>query len=256
MVPIKHMRIPTAGVSQRQFKASWGNQLAKELDLDRLGIPVVNHRDGVFWVIDGQHRVYALRENGFGEYEIECEVYKNLSDEEMAAIFDGRNSRRTVHALDHFLVRCTAGSVRENGIRRVVESNGLYVAKARDKAENAVSCVSAMGRVYDTAGPVVLGRVLRAIKNAYGYSTSFDAAVVQGLGLLFHRYEGRVDEKEMTERMGDVRNGVRGIIQRAEALRTRTGGQKPQCVAAVLVDLYNKDRHAKHRIPSWWKEQE
>ena len=40
------------------------------------------------------------------------------------------------------------------------------------------------------------------------------------------------------------------------AIRVRTGNQKKQCVAAAVVDIYNKGigpRGAK-RLPSWWTE--
>ena len=42
------------------------------------------------------------------------------------------------------------------------------------------------------------------------------------------------------------------------AIRVRTGNQKKQCVAAAVVDIYNKGLgpRAKDRLPSWWQEAE
>jgi hypothetical protein len=246
------MRVPTAGITQRRFNPEFGNRIAKNLDLEKIGIPVVNHRDGVFWVIDGQHRIYGLRNSGFAEYQIECEVYENLTDEEMARIFDGRNTRKTVNSLDQFLVRCTAGETRESAIRRTVEAQGLVVSASND-AENRVGCVSALGKVYDLSGEVVLGQVLRTIKHAFGGdSHAFDAQIVQGLGLVYNRYNGRTDEKSLADVLGKVPNGARGVLRKAEATRDRTGSQKAQCVAAVVVETYNKTARQQRRLPSWW----
>src|SRR5215471_18814394 len=83
-VPLGLMRTPPALITQREFKKAHGDRLAAELDLDKLGYPVMNLRDGIYWVLDGQHRVYALRENGFDDKDtLDCEVYEGLTDAQM-----------------------------------------------------------------------------------------------------------------------------------------------------------------------------
>src|ERR1051325_3976125 len=87
-VPLGMMRIPPALVCQREFRKAHGDRIAKELDLNKLGYPIINHRDGIYWVVDGQHRIYALKENDFSDKDVlDCEVYEDLSDAEMAEIF-------------------------------------------------------------------------------------------------------------------------------------------------------------------------
>lgn len=249
-VPINKMRIPPALVTQRPFRKAHGDDLATNLDLNKLGFPIVNHRDHNFWVLDGQHRIYALRENGFGDDVLDCEVYENLTDAEAADIFLGRDDRKAVDPFSKFHIGCTAGRKRECDIRRTVETQGLKVSKQR--GEDCVGAVSALGRVYDRDGAVVLGQALRTIKNAYaGDAEAFDQHVIDGVALIFNRYNGQTNEKELAARLGDSRGGVRGLLQKAESLRARTGNQKAQCLAAVVVDIYNKGGGKK--LPSWWK---
>ena len=50
-----------AGVAQRRFSQAHGHAFAAEFDFGKLGYPVVNRVDGTNWLIDGQHRMYALR---------------------------------------------------------------------------------------------------------------------------------------------------------------------------------------------------
>ena len=254
-VPIAQMRVPPALVTQRQFRKAHGDEIAADLDLNKLGFPIINHRNGVYWVLDGQHRIYALKSNGFEKDVLDCEVYEDLSDSEMADIFLGRDDRRAVSPFDKFHIACTANHERETAIRRTVESQGLKVSQRRE--EGCVGAVSALGRVYDRAGDVVLGQVLRTIKNAYtGDPAAFDSQVIEGLGLVFNRYNGRTNDKELAARLGSTPQGVRGLLRRAESQRERTGNQKAQCVAAAAVDIYNKGfgpRDA-HRLPAWWKE--
>jgi len=250
------MRTPPALVTQRQFRKAHGDRIAAELDLDKLGIPVLNHRDNIFWIVDGQHRIYALKQFGFAATdEFDCEVFEGLSDEEAAKMFLGRDARRAICSFDKFHIACTAGQTRELAIRRAVESNGLAIS--RDKHDNRIGAVTALGRVYDRAGDVVLGQVVRTLKNAYGGDAhAFEGTVIEGLGHVFNRYNGRTNEKELATRLGAVPQGVQGVLRRAEGQRQNTGNAKAQCTAAAIVDIYNKGckPRSPERLPSWWKE--
>lgn len=254
-VPIAQMRVPTALVTQREFSKSQGDRIAADLDLNKLGYPIINHRDGIYWICDGQHRIYALKENGFGKDVLDCEVYEGLTDPEMAEIFLGRDARRAICPFDKFHVACTAGRPRENDIRRVVESNGLKISRA--KGEQCIGAVASLGKIYDRSGDVVVGKVVRTIKNAYaGDPGAFDGSVIEGLGLVFNRYNGRAQEKDLVTRLSQHTHGVGGLMRRAESQRERTGNQKAQCIAAAIVDIYNKglSPRASDRLPPWWKE--
>lgn len=254
-VPIAQMRIPPALVTQREFRKAHGDRLAKELDLNKLGFPIINHRDGVYWVCDGQHRIYALKENGFEKDVLDCEVYENLSDPEMAEIFIGRDDRKAISPFDRFHVACTAGRRRESDIRRVVESQGLKISQT--EGDGCIGAVSTLGKVYDRSSDVILGQVLRTVKTAYsGDTKAFDSSIIIGLGLVFNRYNGRANERELSDTLAAMPQGARGLLRRAESQRERTGNQKAQCVAATVVEAYNKKlgpRSGK-RLPSWWKE--
>lgn len=256
-VPLGQMRIPPALVTQREFRKAHGDRIASELDLNKLGYPIINHRESIYWVLDGQHRIYALKQFGFGDKDVvDCEVYEDLTDAEMADIFLGRNASKPVPLYDKFHVACTAGRRRERDIRRAVESNSQKIA--RDKTDG-ISAVGALGSVYDRSGDVVLGQVIRTINLGFGGDPmAFDAAVIEGLGLVYNRYNGRTNEKDLGSRLAELRQGARELLRKAQAIRERTGNQKKQCVAAVVVDIYNRGLgpRAKDRLPSWWKEAE
>ena len=252
-VALGQMRVPQALVTQREFRRAHGDRLAAELDLDKIGFPILNHRDGIYWVLDGQHRLYALKKWFTDTDKIDCEVYEDLSDAEMAEMFLGRDNRRRIGSFDKFHVACTAGRKRENDIRRMVESNGLRVG--RTKEEKTIGAVAALGAVYDRSGEVVLGQTLRALRDGFGGdSAAFSPEMIQGLGLLFNRYNGRTNEKVLVARLAQNPHGVRGIVQRAQALRQRTGTQLVQCVAAAVVEMYNRGAaRTRDRLTDWWK---
>lgn len=259
-VPIAQMRVPPALVVQRPFVKAHGDDLASNLDLNKLGFPIINHRDGIYWICDGQHRIYALKENGFTKDVLDCEVYQDLTDAEMADIFLGRDKRRAITPFAKFHVACTANYPRETGIRRAVETQGLKISQSDE--ENCITAVSTLGEVYDMSGgghqgEVVLGQVLRTIRDGFaGDHSAFAASVIKGLGLVYNRYNGRTNEKELSARLAQSQHGVRGLLRRAESQRERTGNQKAQCVAAVVVETYNKTATGKNKLPSWWKSED
>jgi len=253
-VSIAQMKVPTALVTQREFRKAHGDNIAADLDLNKIGYPIMNHRDGIFWVLDGQHRIYALKQNGFEHDNVDCEVYEDLTDAEMADIFLGRDRRKQIATYDKFHVSCTAGYKRELDILRAIESNGQRVSRERGEG---ITAVGALGGVYDRSGDVVVGQVIRTINLGFsGDSDAFDRAIIEGLGLVFNRYNGRTNEKVLGQRLGQLRHGARELLRKAESIRERTGNQKKHCVAAAVVDIYNKGEgaHGKGRLPAWWKE--
>ena len=255
-VPLNSMRIPTALVTQRTFRKAHGDYITANFNFDKLGLLTVNHRDGIYWVLDGQHRVYALRQHGFTDDKDtwDCEVYENLTDAEAARIFLGRDDRKAIPQFDKFHISCTAENVRENAIRRAVESNGQKISRNHNEG---ISAVSALGKVYDASGEVVLGQVVRTLTGGFGDDPlGFDRSVIEGTGMVYNRFNGRTNEKAMVTRLSAIKQGARGLLLKAEALRARTGNQKKACVASVIVDIYNKAEgsHAKTRLTPWWKE--
>lgn len=248
------MRTPPALITQRKFSKAQAEEYAANLDLDKLGIPIVNFREGVYWILDGQHRIWALKANGFENDRIECEVYEGLTDAEMADIFLGRDDRRAINPFEKFHVACTAERSRETDIRRTVESQGLKISQSRQ--DGCIAAVGSLVRVYDKSGSVVLGQVLRTVRDAFGRdAAAFDAQMIQGLGLLFNRYNGKTNEGELVKRLSATQFGARGVLRRAEVHRERTGNLKSQCVAATLVEIYNRGLGPRDpkRLQVWWK---
>jgi hypothetical protein len=244
-------------VSQRPFIPAHGDALAKALDLNMIGLPVINHRDGKHFICDGQHRVYALRQNGFNGSDdlIDCEVYENLSDEEMAQLFLGRDRRKAIAPFVKFLIGCTAGYPRENAIRRVVEANGAKIS--RQRADNCISAVASLIKIFDSSPDrdVAVGWVVRVLRKAFqGDPAALDGAMLEAVGLIRNRYNGKAVESVLIETL-NRQAGVRAVLRKAEALREKSGNLKIQCIAAVIVDAYNKARSVRERLAPWWKQQ-
>ena len=255
-IRIDTLCVPPAGKAQRPFREAKGDRIAAEFDINSFGFPVVCRVDGTNWIVDGQHRLYAIQKCGYAKASdsLDCEVYDGLSMTEMAKMFLGRNRSTPVTPFERFGVAVTAGYPTETAITEIVESTGLKIGYP--KTEGNVFSVGALRRVYERYGADTLERVLRVLRDAYhGSPVGLGRALIEGVGLVVGTY-ARLNDKLLIEALGNEPHGVHALKRRAEEYRERVGRQVPECVAAAVVDIYNRHAGKKRRIVKWWKIQQ
>lgn len=249
-IPLGKTKISTMG--QRDFNPAWADFLAQNMDIEDLGNPELNERDEAFYVMDGQHRIAALKiwlGEGWEGQKIQCWVTVGLTEKQEAETFLRLNNTLHMNSFQKFKVAIRAGRLVELEIQRVVLSTGLCISKS--KVMGAVKCVSALVNLYKKSGPVNLGKTLRIIRDAYG-DPGLGSHTIQGIGLLCHRYDGVLEEPRTISALGNAHGGVNGLLGMAEQIRQKTGNQKAHCVAAAAVEIINRKRGKK--LPSWWKD--
>ena len=237
--------------SQRELKPYRIETIVKDFDLDLIGLPVLSFRENVYYIIDGQHRIAALKEwlgEGWEPQQIECRVHVNLTEAQEADMFLDLNNVLTVKAFDKFKVAVTAGRPTETAIKRIVEEQGLMICAK--KAPNTIGAVGALTKVFIRSGEMVLARTLRIIRDAYP-EAPFEAMVIDGIGHLCERYNGVLDEVAAIERLGAIRGGITTLLAKAETLHKGTQQRRAHCIAAAAVDIINAKRGGK-KLPSWW----
>lgn len=250
-VPIEKMRV-REGVSQREFRPAWASEIARELSIEKLGTPILNHSGEWYWIVDGQHRVAAVRlwlADAKGQ-KLDCVVYDGLTEQQEAELFLGLNRVRSVRAFDKFAIGLTASRPDETEIARIVRGAGLTVSESG--AEASVSCVVTLARVYRRSGGDGLKQTLQIAHESFG-DEGLDSDIVDGLGLLSSRYNGKLEPKRAIAALSSVRGGVNALRSRATRLRQQTGVQRAQCIAAAAVEIYNRGSKGGKKLPSWWK---
>lgn len=249
-VPINEMRVSTTG--QRYLNRNRVDYLVANLVLENLGYPIVSFRDGYYYIIDGQHRIEALKAHGFEDSSLECFVYDGLTEEAEAEQFLSRNDVLSVSSFDKFRIGVTAGREAESQIAAIVEELGLKIT--RDNVPGAVRATGTLKRLYIRAGADVLRRTLLINREVYSASGALASMMVDAIGLVVGRY-GNLDDAHLINKLLRFTSGAPGLIGKAEVLRQKTGQPKAHCLAAELVGLYNSgSRHpAGGRLTPWWK---
>jgi len=246
-VPINEMKVNP--LAQRELNQARVDRLAVDFDLEQMGTPTVSIRDGSYYVIDGQHRIEALRQIGFGDEQLQCWTYEGLTEVDEAEKFLKLNDYLAVLGIPKYHAAITAGRPMECDIDRTVRAAGLVVSK--DQLPGAIHAVGTLRRVYTRSDAATLARTLRLIRDAYG-DPGLEAAVIDGIGLLCQRYNGQLDEDTALEKLSKAYGGVNGLLGKAEKIRRETGNYKNHCVAAAAVDIINSGKGGK-RLASWWK---
>lgn len=239
--------------AQRQLIQGWVATLTAEFDPEMIGYPTLNLRSGHYYTVDGQHRVEAVKAwigDGWESQNIDCRVYVGLTEREEAEMFLELNNFKNVTQFDKFKVGVTGKRADEIGVKTVVESCGLKIA--REKNDGNVACVATLLKVYRRADANTLQRALKIAHGSFGYQ-GMTNHVINGLAMVCERYNGELRDKEAVDRLASMRGGVGALISRANVLRNQTAQSVPVCVAAASVEQINKGRGGT-KLPSWWAE--
>src|SRR5262249_30280247 len=211
-VPIAETAVTDEG--QRSQNKNWVAYLVANMELEQLGYPIVNHRDDHFYVIDGQHRIEALKQLGFEDTKIECFVYAGLSKQDEARRFLTWNKKLTVSAFDTFRIGVNAGLKSETAIAEIVDNEGLRIV--RENVPGAIRATGTLKRIYQRAGGDVLRRSLVIIRDSFG-DTGYTSLVLDGVALVVARY-GNLDDATVIRKLSRVGGGALNLVGRAEVL--------------------------------------
>jgi hypothetical protein len=243
-VEVQSLRIhPTA---QRQIVPSQLKKLVAKMDLDKIGVlqAIECSIDGVhgIWVIDGQHRVRALLDLGFGEWTVDVCIHTDVQSPARASeVFLGLNDRASVQPFDKFTNRVRALDPIAVGALARVEDHGLTVD--RSVADGHVCCVSSLMSLYGLDGGASLSLALGTIIAAWGRTAAaLEGKLLFGIGLLYNTYNGSIDTPGLVKKLAKYPGGASAVIGDAKSIARHRKMTLPRCIAGVILESYNSGR--------------
>jgi hypothetical protein len=234
---------------QRALDMRRVENIAENLNMDALGTITVSHRkNGSYHVIDGQHRVAAVRlAGGVLPAAVLCRVFDHLSLAEEAALFRLLNNTAKPQAVDLFRIRVVEGEPVATAIAAIIEGHGLSVST--NATGGHICAVAAMERIY-RRDPDALDRALATCVRAWGLEPpANDGRLVEGLGLLYARYGSAVEVADLVPRLAKFGGGPGALLGKAAGLRDLIGCTAPNAVAEVIVESYNRGKKTRALQP-------
>jgi hypothetical protein len=223
-----------------EIARDWNPKLALEL--------IVSERpDGTFYLLDGQHRVEAMRRRGIGSWR--CLIYVGLTPDQEADLFvELQQKRRSLSAIDLYRAGLKGNDEIAKAIDEIVRRHGFHVARGGGST-GAITSVDAMRGVITRYGPRILDVTLKTIRLLWPTEPiAYGSAGIQGIGLFFAAMERApgFEYESFVQRLQSVAFGE--IVREAKGRRltgatvVETGNSLALFVATVLFDRYNRRR--------------
>ena len=237
--------------AQRDLTPSKVDKLIREMDVKKIGVVSLSHRDGAYFAVDGHHRVTALREAGHEKCSLECNVYEGLTSEQEGALFLSLNDSLPVAAMPKYKVAIHAGDPEACDIDKIAKRNGVLIDTTR--MDNVIVCrsIGSIKKVYRRQGADGLDRMFKIVLHSFGES-GLKASVMDGVAWFVMRYDSLVTDEQLVGHLMKTAGGAGGLESTAQRLRAKFGGSLPHAIAAAIVEQVNRGRKGK-KLPNWWK---
>ena len=225
---------------QRQPIMKKVNKIAKSFDPDILGVIICSMReDGSIAVIDGSHRVHALRMKGLNDSTVNALVYFSLTIQEEAKIFAMLNQEHTKpNTTDIFKAGIVSGDEETIAINKILNSLGLIIGVG--PGDNKVRAISTIRRVYRNAGEKVLRDTLYTIKSAYGDSSStMRDVLISAVAIVYNRYGAKIEVSRMITTLQKFGNPNQ-LIGNAKSIGRSASSVTASALPFVIVNAYNQ----------------
>lgn len=253
--PIKKQR-PIKWIAARDLDVQWAtaqrkinqkrvNKIAANIDPDAIGVITVSpHQEGGrYHIIDGQHRVAAVKQAWGEDQQVPCQVIEEAgTPAEAANIWLTVNTDRTTpHSFERFGVAITAGRELECSVNEVIEASPFILGKG------GIQAVQVCMRIYEKQGAEALAWVLDA--SAHTWSSGGPAGqanILEGFAAFLARFrndkEGAekldFDDSRLVKQLSSRYTCAR-IIGSARAARETFGGSMGANVARCMTRAYN-----------------
>ena len=237
---------------QRPVRERKLQKLMDHWDLSLLDPLVVSYRDGQFYLVDGQHRVIALRRMRGGDTTIPCKLYHGLTYQQEAELcYKLDQSREHLSAAQSTNALIEAGTDPEiMEIYGLLESNGFtWALDKRTPGNYEIIAVRAVISAYRLLGSALFDRMLYLMASAWdGAPSSLKAGFISGMALFLKVYDTELVSPAAVSRLSKIDpdevfcRGETDFSTNRSALR----------YARVLWKLYNRQRG--HKIPYRFKE--
>lgn len=221
--------------------------IAGDFDPDSVGVVTVSRRDnGTYVVVDGQHRLAAMRTLGFEDQEVQAQVYSGLTLAQEAQLFRKLNNTQSVPLMDKFRVSLTEGDPVSVAMMAILDRHDIVLGSAPEH----FSAVAVGRRLYGL-GSHVFETALVVVRAAWGAGRfAMDGRIIEGVGMVVHRYGEALAIGELVDRLKIFPGGPGALIGQARGLRDVLSVKLAEAMAETIVGVYNRKRSTS-ALPPW-----
>ena len=239
---------------QRPVKRRHVDKIIRNYDPRLMDEIIVNCRGGKYYVIDGQHRITALREMNNGvDVIVTCKVYYGLTYQQEAEFYHLLDAAKTkLNTKDDVRSMFESGEFPNiEDIKKVLKANGLELnlTSGGVHADNRISAIRETLNAYDELGFSEFSRMIRLLKETWhGKRKSLTSYILSGMALFLKTYGELVSDATFVQQLSRFR--PEDIIQQGKADTTARSGQVKY--AKAIWSKYNF--HKRDKLPYRFEE--
>lgn len=250
-IPIKNLSVVWRK-SQRPFNESWAKHIADNFDPDLFEPLSVTKPNGagVYHIIEGQHRKAAAEiwlEDP--SQSLPCRVIADADPVRAAQIWRGVNkNRKAPRPISDFLVAVEGKEELECAILATVKRAGYRVAEG-SKADNNISAVGILRKIYNAYGDFVLYRTLEACRLLWGSDPKGVAGpILGGMAMFINEFGREVENTHLRKVIHGQYKSPFKFVEAAKFERDRSSEPMDIAMSELIRMKYNRGRPEHKRL--------
>ena len=235
LLPIGELQV---GGYQRPTNTAQVEKIAAHFDEAKLGLPIVSARDGQYHLLDGAHRVAALRMMGYTHAM--CIILTGLSYQAEADYFRTQNQNsRPLTKYNLFKAGLESGDELCVQIDRITCANGFMVGMSF-RGFNNISAIFALMTIYTVYGAQTLDETLKLLRTTWeGINNVTRREFLVGTAEFVHRFgPAQFAERMRFKSIAEIWQDY--LTESGQSHRTSADPAMRKAFCRVLVRHYNK----------------
>lgn len=222
---------------QRPIDARRVKKIAENFNPLKVNPIKVSHRDGAYWIFDGQHttRMLLLR-NGNEDLMVECIIYEGLTRQDEAELFARQGEFvRNVKKNAEMKALYVAGDFEISELKSTLESIGFIFDFSESKGDYRIVCCSTIYNIFMKSRISDFTKLMECIKECWnGSNDSLRREIINGMWIFMKTYPD-IDAKILIAKLSKV--SPVEIYRDGKVHKEIPGDTK---YAWVIANAYNK----------------
>lgn len=230
---------------QRVLRNKW-KEIAKDFNPSVAWPIVVSYRDGIYWVVDGQHRVVAAID--VGETTALCKVEYWTFQQEAINFRIFNKVRGSLLAKDAFHADLSYGEPVAVEIESIIRQEGYNLWLGYGPIPHKpIGAIGSIEKIYKTNQPEGLRRVLSVLNMAWPDEPVKDS-MLNGMAIFLRRYP-EISATDLAKKLQNNGATVMEIVADGALMKRAGMGSIDNCIGRAILGQYNRNKSTR-RLPN------
>lgn len=235
----------SAAHCQRRLDKDWVDEIADEYDDNLVGIITVSLRDGKYYVIDGQHRVSAIKRKFGANASVMCRVITGLTIKDEAWYFNKINKKRKrMNLNDDFNSDFYAEDPTVLGVINIGSKYGISFGNKNltgmKNVKFRVKALDTSKHIYSKYGEEIFDRVCSILSQSFPEEQSaFNASLMDATAYITDTYGNACSDNMLIKRLR-ARNPDRLILDARNDRASGAASTSKKLARVIVRQVYNR----------------